>query len=126
MKKMNLKRGLAALFALCMGIGLTACGGTETAGEDVKYYRANYQEELPDTFKNLNGSPVISSDAVYYAAYNDDYTKYGGAVLLGIRKPVVKIHGNAKSNNYETAILQADNILKQDLVKRLAQKIVKD
>ena len=58
------------------------------------------------------------------ALYKYDYTKYGGAVLLGVRKPVIKIHGNAKSNNYETAILQADNILKQNLVKRLEQKIV--
>lgn len=60
------------------------------------------------------------------ALYKYDYTKYGGAVLLGVKKPVIKIHGNAKSNNYETAILQADNILRQDLVKRLAQKITKD
>ena len=60
------------------------------------------------------------------ALYKYDYTKYGGAVLLGVRKPVVKIHGNAKSNNYETAILQADNILKQNLVKRLTQKIAQD
>jgi len=60
------------------------------------------------------------------ALYKYDYTKYGGAVLLGIKKPVVKIHGNAKSINYQTAILQADNILKQDLVKRLAHKITKD
>jgi len=60
------------------------------------------------------------------ALYKYDYTKYGGAVLLGVRKPVVKIHGNAKSNNYETAIMQADNILKQNLVKRLEQKITKD
>ena len=60
------------------------------------------------------------------ALYKYDYTKYGGAVLLGIRKPVIKIHGNAKSNNYHTAILQADNILKQDLVKRMEQKITKD
>ncbi len=58
------------------------------------------------------------------ALYKYDYTKYGGAVLLGVRKPVVKIHGNAKSNNYETAILQADNILRQNLVKHLSQKIV--
>jgi len=58
------------------------------------------------------------------ALYKYDYTKYGGAVLLGVRKPVIKIHGNAKSNNYETAILQADNILRQNLVKRLEQKIV--
>ncbi len=77
MKKMNLKRGLAALLALCMSVGLAACGGKETVGEDVKYYRANYQEELPDTFTNLNGTPIVSGDAVYYAAYNDDYTKYG-------------------------------------------------
>ena len=57
------------------------------------------------------------------ALYKYDYTKYGGAVLLGVRKPVIKIHGNAKSINYETAIMQADNILKQNLVKRLSQKI---
>lgn len=60
------------------------------------------------------------------ALYKYDYTKYGGAVLLGVKKPVVKIHGNAKSINYETAILQADNILKQDLIKHLAQKINKE
>ena len=59
------------------------------------------------------------------ALYKYDYTKYGGAILLGVRKPVVKIHGNAKSNNYETAILQADNILKQDLIIHLINKIDK-
>lgn len=78
--------------------------------------------------KNLLNKLKAASSAglIKKALYKYDYTKYGGAVLLGVRKPVVKIHGNAKSNNYETAILQADNILKQDLVKRLAQKIAKD
>lgn len=57
------------------------------------------------------------------ALYKYDYTKYGGAVLLGIRKPVIKIHGNAKAINYETAIMQADKVLEQNLVKKLAQKI---
>ena len=52
-----------------------------------------------------------------------DYTRYGGAVLLGIKKPVIKIHGNAKSANYEAAIMQAESILKQNLSKRLAEKI---
>ena len=77
MKKVNLKRGLATVLALCMGIGLTACGGTETGSEDVKFYRANYQEDLPDTFTNLNGTPVINGDVVYYAGYDKDYTTYG-------------------------------------------------
>ena len=57
------------------------------------------------------------------ALYKYDYTRYGGAVLLGIRKPVIKIHGNAKAMNYEAAIVQADTILKQNLSKRLAEKI---
>lgn len=77
MKRMNLKRGLAAVFTLCMGIGLTACGGKETVSEDVKFYRANYQEELPETFANLNGSPILNGDTVFYAANSEDYTKYG-------------------------------------------------
>lgn len=70
----------------------------------------------------LKAVPVLG--LMKKALYKYDYTKYGGAVLLGVRKPVIKIHGNAKSVNYEAAILQADNILKQSLVKRLTQKIV--
>lgn len=58
--------------------------------------------------------------------YKYDYTKYGGAVLLGIKKPVIKIHGNAKAKNYEAAIFQADTILKQDLISRLQEKIAKE
>lgn len=77
MTKQSLKRGTAAALALCMGVGMTACGGKETAGEDVKFYRANYQENLPDTFSNISGSPIVKGDTVYYAANNDSYTKYG-------------------------------------------------
>ena len=73
-------------------------------------------------FNKLKAVPTLG--LIKKALYKYDYTKYGGAVLLGVRKPVIKIHGNAKSNNYETAILQADNILKQNIVKRLEQKIV--
>lgn len=54
-----------------------------------------------------------------------DYTRYGGAILLGVKKPVIKIHGNAKAKNYETAIIQADNILKIDLVRNISKEIEK-
>lgn len=52
-----------------------------------------------------------------------DYTKYGGAVLLGIRKPVIKIHGNAKKANYELAILQAESMLKKKIVDKVKNSI---
>ena len=75
-----------------------------------------------NVFNKLKAVPTLG--LIKKALYKYDYTKYGGAVLLGVRKPVIKIHGNAKSNNYETAILQADSILKQNIVKRLEQKII--
>jgi len=52
-----------------------------------------------------------------------DYTKYGGAILLGVKKPVIKIHGNAVAKNYELAILQADKVLEIDLIGNLAREI---
>lgn len=77
MKKLNLKRGVAAALVCCMGLGLTACGGKETTSSEVKFYRANYQEDLPDTFTNLSNTPILNGDTVYYAANSQDYTKYG-------------------------------------------------
>lgn len=66
---------------------------------------------------------AICKSMIEKALYKYDYTKYGGAVLLGVRKPVIKIHGNAKANNYETAIYQADKILKNNLIKEIADNI---
>ena len=77
MKKVNVKRGMAAALLLSMGIGLTACGAKEPVASDAKYYRANYLEDLPETYKNLSGTPMLQGDTVFYAANNEDYTKYG-------------------------------------------------
>ena len=78
MKKVNGKRALAAALAVSMAVGLTACGGNkDAAGSNVKYYRANYQEDLPDTFCNLQNDPIVNGNVIYYGSNNKDYTKYG-------------------------------------------------
>lgn len=69
---------------------------------------------------------VLVKGMISKALYKYDYTKYGGAVLLGVRKPVVKIHGNSKSNNYEVAIMQAEEILKSKLVDKISEEIEKE
>lgn len=66
---------------------------------------------------------VVSKSLIEKALYKYDYTKYGGAVLLGVKKPVIKIHGNAKANNFETAIYQADKILQNNLIKEITENI---
>lgn len=66
---------------------------------------------------------ALSKSLIEKALYKYDYTKYGGAVLLGVKKPVIKIHGNAKANNFETAIYQADKILQNNLIKEITENI---
>lgn len=73
-----------------------------------------FKKNLINQIKALTVMGIIKKALIKY-----DYTKYGGAVLLGVRKPVIKIHGNARSLNYENAILQADNILNSKLVDKL-------
>ncbi|MDE6723559.1 MAG: phosphate acyltransferase PlsX, partial [Eubacterium sp.] len=50
-----------------------------------------------------------------------DYKEYGGAVLLGVKKPVVKAHGSADARTFKNAIKQAvwflDNNLIDDIEK---------
>ncbi len=66
---------------------------------------------------------ILAGPLVTKALLKYDYTKYGGAMLLGIRKPVIKIHGNAKVLNFEKAIIQADNILKNNMIDIIERKM---
>lgn len=66
---------------------------------------------------------IIASSLITNALKQYDYRKYGGAVLLGIRKTVIKIHGDAKALNFEKAIIQADNILQNKLVDIIGSKM---
>lgn len=54
-----------------------------------------------------------------------DYKEYGGAVLLGVRKPVVKAHGSSDARTFKNAVKQAvwflENNLIEEIEKALAQ-----
>ena len=45
-----------------------------------------------------------------------DYKEYGGAVMLGVQKPVVKAHGSADARTFKNAIKQAVWFLQNDLI----------
>ena len=48
-----------------------------------------------------------------------DYSKYGGAVLMGIEKVVVKSHGSSKSESICASILQAKDAAKSELTQTI-------
>ncbi|MEG6569874.1 phosphate acyltransferase PlsX [Thermoanaerobacterium thermosaccharolyticum] len=52
-----------------------------------------------------------------------DYTEYGGAPLLGIKKPVIKAHGSSKSKAIFNAIRQAKTIVEMDVISHIQKEI---
>lgn len=48
-----------------------------------------------------------------------DYREYGGAVMLGVKKPVVKAHGSADANTFKNAIKQAVMFLDTGLIPEI-------
>lgn len=59
-------------------------------------------------FKNLKNkiaALILKSSLADFKAQMD-YKEYGGAVLLGVRKPVVKAHGSSDARGFKNAIRQ--------------------
>ena len=52
-----------------------------------------------------------------------DYSKYGGAVLLGIEKVVVKSHGSSKAESICASVLQAKEAAESGLVGEIRQML---
>lgn len=52
-----------------------------------------------------------------------DYTEYGGAPLLGIKKPVIKAHGSSKAKAIFNAIRQAKNFVDNDVLNHIQKEI---
>lgn len=52
-----------------------------------------------------------------------DYSEYGGALLLGIKKPMIKCHGTANAKIVKYTLIQAENFAKNKVVETIEQEI---
>lgn len=52
-----------------------------------------------------------------------DYKEYGGAVVLGVKKPVIKAHGSADARTFKNAIKQAVWFLQTDLIDKIEKEL---
>ncbi len=52
-----------------------------------------------------------------------DYTEEGGAVLLGVAKPVVKAHGSSNAKAFKNAIRQAANFARSGAVEKITEQL---
>ncbi len=54
-----------------------------------------------------------------------DYKEYGGALFLGVKKPVVKAHGSSDEKLFEFTIRQAEQFVKNKAVDQMIEKFAK-
>ena len=53
-----------------------------------------------------------------------DYAKKGGALFIGVNKPVIKAHGSSKRLAFKNAILQAVDYAEFDLADKITESLV--
>ena len=54
-----------------------------------------------------------------------DYKEYGGALFLGVKKPVVKAHGSSDTKLFEYTIKQAEKFVKNKAVEKMIEEFEK-
>ena len=54
-----------------------------------------------------------------------DYKEYGGALFLGVKKPVVKAHGSSDDKLFEFTIKQAEKFVKNKAVEKMIEEFEK-
>ena len=52
-----------------------------------------------------------------------DYKNYGGAIFLGINKPLIKAHGNSSYKTLKKAIKQAITCVQQNIINEISSSI---
>ncbi|MGM0379988.1 MAG: phosphate acyltransferase PlsX [Bacillota bacterium] len=52
-----------------------------------------------------------------------DYSEFGGAPLLGVKKLVVKAHGSSNAKAFKNAVLYAEKALKNDIVEKIKKNL---
>lgn len=53
-----------------------------------------------------------------------DYTEYGGAPILGVKKPVVKMHGSSNANAVKNTVLKAIPFVREGVVDIIQEAVI--
>lgn len=86
-----------------------------------KFIKKSLTESLKKNFFTMLGS-VPAMPAIKRFAKTMDYKEYGGALFLGVKKPVVKAHGSSDEKLFEYTIIQAEQFVKNKAVEHMIEE----
>ena len=82
------------------------------------------------TFKNMVDDMGMSKifllpikDKMSKVMSKMDYRKLGGGVFLGVKKPIIKAHGNSNKTAFYYTLKQAEEYAKAGIIEELTEKM---
>lgn len=116
----NLPEGLFDV-AVCDGFtGNTVLKLTE--GVAINLMRT-IKSHMTDTFLHKAGAFLLK-DSFAKIKKEMDYTEYGGAPLLGLKRPVVKAHGSSNAKAIKNALVYAEIYAKSKVIESIEEAII--
>ena len=89
-----------------------------------KFVKRTLKESLTENiFSKIAALPALP--AMNKFAKTMDYKSYGGALFLGVKKPVIKAHGSSDEKLFEFTIKQAEQFVKNKAVEKMIEKFEK-
>lgn len=90
-----------------------------------KLVKKNLTDSLKrNIFTMIGALPTMPS--IKRFAKTVDYKEYGGALFLGVKKPVVKAHGSSDARLFEFTLKQAEQFVKNKAVDKMIEKFEKN
>lgn len=80
------------------------------------------KEEITESFKSKIGALLLKSQFSSLKR-RMDYREYGGAPLLGLKKPVIKAHGSSDAYAFKNAIRQVKNFVDNEVINLIENDI---
>ncbi len=89
-----------------------------------KFVKKSLKDSMKKNILSIIAS-IPSLPAMKRFAKMVDYKEYGGALFLGVKKPVVKAHGSSDEKLFEFTIKQAEQFVKNKAVDRMIEEFEK-
>ena len=95
-------------------------GGTDF---DKIYNNITVDDSLENIFAGANGklSALLVLPKIKALTKKMDYKAVGGAMMLGVQKPVVKAHGSSDATAFFNAIRQARDCVSGDMIAAMTK-----
>ena len=89
-----------------------------------KFVKRTLKESLKkNVFTTIGAIPALP--AIKRVAKAMDYKEYGGALFLGVKKPVVKAHGSSDESLFRFTIKQAEQFVENQTVEKMIEEFEK-